>query len=53
MGAELQPRWTERQKTCWVLPPQRLGVLLEAASALAHGLAHVQLVVFIDGLLFN
>lgn len=29
------------------------GVLLEAASALAHGLAHVQLVVFIDGLLFN
>lgn len=29
------------------------GVLLETASALAHGLAHVQLVVFIDGLLFN
>lgn len=30
-----------------------LGVLLHAASALAHGLAHVQLVVFIDCLLFN
>lgn len=28
-------------------------VLLEADSALAHRLAHVQLVVFIDGLLFN